>query len=320
MQKLRFSLQAVSGIAVASTAIVMAAPAVAQDAGMSQQDIQSLPVEYQTAPKVSETTETSVGVDGVETITRTRRIEYRGPATSSVGGAYHVPEPQTTATGYAPVQYAPAYATYSYAPGASVLERDQWIAECERRVQGRERKEKRGINGGVVGNRVADGDRLLGTIVGGGIGGLAGAAIGGAFDGDEGEYRDYDCEAALDSYLSNYSIQQPARIASRVIAAPVQSYGYTYPAYAPGYYDYGYAPAYHSYSYAPPAQVVMVPITYEQQQRVVVRETVREEMVQTGGGATRIIDEEVTSEPVSIKRTRKDSSRPRSSGPSKYIK
>ena len=103
---------------------------------------------------------------------------------------------------------------------------------------------------------------------------ILGNLIGGGKKNDR-----YDCEAALDSYLSQYGTQgvAPARIASRSIPAPAPaySYGQGYPAYAPGY---AYAPAY-SYSYAPPPQMVMVPMRYEQPQRVIVRETVREERV-----------------------------------------
>ena len=59
----------------------------------------------------------------------------------------------------------------------------------------------------------------------------------------------------------------------------------------PAYPAYAYAPAY-TYSYAPPQQIVYVPIRYEQQQRVVVRETVREEIYEVPG-ATRVIEERV---------------------------
>ncbi len=88
----------------------------------------------------------------------------------------------------------------------------------------------------------------------------------------------YDCDAALDGYLSQYGAPG-ARIASREIA---------YPAYAGGQaYGYGY-PVNYGYAYAPPPQIVMVPVRSEVQQQAVVRETVREETY-TVPGAARVI-------------------------------
>ena len=113
---------------------------------------------------------------------------------------------------------------------------------------------------------------------------MLGSLIGGGRD----ERGDYDCEAALDSYMSQYGYPGaiPAtRVASRSIPAPVAAY----PAYVPPVqYGYGYAPAYQSYGYTyqPPQQVVYVPVRYEQQQRVIVRETVREETVPAGASRT----------------------------------
>lgn len=265
-----------AGCAVAGLALASAGWA--QDsvpAPVTTDEVRSLPTDMQSAPvpvQSSESTETSIGADGVETIVRTRRIE-RTPDQNAQTGHY-----------YAPTTYAPA---------PMVLEREQWIAECEARTGGRSEKEKGGIiggllgaiTGGIIGNRVAgEGDRLAGTLIGAGTGGLGGALLGSLVGG--GKKGDaYDCEAALDSYLSQYGPHSP-RIASRTIPAP------SYPAYgyAPQGY-YGYAPAYgYGYAYAPPQQIVYVPIRYEQQQRVVVRETVREETY-TVPGRVREIEE-----------------------------
>ena len=287
-----------------SLALVMGLPLVAashtahaQDSGaqvegpLTTQQVEQLPPEYRTGPVVSEdVTQRSVGPDGVETITRTRRIESTGPAYP----AEYRPMAQQAAPrgdgrqGY--VSYAPA----PYAPQPVVFEREQWLEECRRRTSGRDEREKGGIigallgaiTGGIIGNRVADGERLGGTLIGVGTGGLAGLLLGNLIGGGKKNDR-YDCEAALDSYVSQYGYPAtgPARIASRTIpAAPAYAPAYAPPAYAPAYgYGYGY-PAYQGYAYAPqpqyqPQQMVMVPMRYDQQQRVIVRETVREEMV-----------------------------------------
>jgi hypothetical protein len=227
---------------------------------LGEAEVRSLPPEYRSAPVTSLTSETTVGIDGVETITRTRRIEATRPLPAAPAPQNHAPQAYPH-QGYAPVAYAPAPA---------VFEREQWIDECRRRTAGRDKDDTGliiggllgAIAGGVAGYEIAGvGDRVLGTVLGVGGGGLIGGLLGSLFDGDDDEDR-YDCEAALDSYLSQYGTPAP-RIASREIAYP--AYGYGYPAYSYGY------------SYAPPPQVVVVPVRTEVQQQVVVRETVREE-------------------------------------------
>lgn len=233
---------------------------------LGEAEVRSLPPEYRSAPVTSLTSETTVGIDGVETITRTRRIEAARPLPAAPAPQNHAPQAYPH-QGYAPVAYAPAPA---------VFEREQWIDECRRRTAGRDKDDTGliiggllgAIAGGFAGYEIAGvGDRVLGTVLGVGGGGLIGGLLGSLFDGDDDEDR-YDCEAALDSYLSQYGTPAP-RIASREIAYP--AYGYGYPAYSYGY------------SYAPPPQVVVVPVRTEVQQQVVVRETVREETYSVPG-------------------------------------
>lgn len=261
------------GIAVAAAAL----PAVAQAqvvAPMTSEEIRALPVEYQSAPSIEEFEERTIDANGVETITRTRVIEAASPYPTS-GHHYQ--------------QYTPAY---QHAPGTAVFQRDQWIAECERRTANRGDRERGGIigallgaiGGGIAGNRIADaGDRLGGTLIGAGVGGLGGLLLGSLIGGGRNDRGDYDCEAALDSYLSQYGhgVAMPvAHGAARYIPAPA------YAPAAPVHYGYGYAPAHYGYSYAPPQQIVYVPVHYQQQQRVVVTETVREEVIP---GASRVV-------------------------------
>lgn len=244
---------------------------------MSEAELSTLPPEYRTAPGSTQTSETVVDADGVETITRTRRIDAPRPAPMAPQG--YAPQP-----GYAPA-YATAYAPLAYAPAPVVFEREQWLAECRRRTEGRDQDDAGliiggllgAIAGGVAGYEIAGaGDRVLGSVLGVGGGGLIGGLLGSLFDGDDDEDR-YDCEGALDSYLSQTEAPT-ARIASREIP---------YPAYPAPAYDYGY-PASYGYPYAPPPQTVLVPVRTQQQQQVVVRETVREEPYSVPGAAREI--------------------------------
>ncbi|MDY7096879.1 MAG: hypothetical protein SXU28_01950 [Pseudomonadota bacterium] len=297
MLNARNSIRTASGLALVSTALSMAAPAVAQDSMVklpelppvggtiarpgvtttttTTTDVSTLPAEYRRLPVGEELSETTIGADGVETITRTRRIAARAPATPV---ATQMPATQHYAhQGYYPVSYAPAAAP-------AVFSREQWLDECRRRTDGRSEREKGGIiggllgaiAGGIIGNRVADGERLAGTLIGAGTGGLAGLVLGNIIGGGKKNDR-YDCEAALNGYMNQYGTQ-PVRVASRSIPAPV-----AYPAYTYAQPTYAYAPA---YTYAQPQQVVLVPVQTQQQQRVLVRETVREEVIP---GATRSI-------------------------------
>lgn len=248
-------------------------------APISEAEVRSLPAEYRTAPMAVQSDETVTVVNGVETITRTRRIDAPRalPATAAAPQGY--PQQSYPHHGHAPVAYAPA---------PVVFERAQWLDECRRRTAGRSNDETGliiggllgAIAGGVVGHEIAKvGDRTLGTVLGVGGGGLLGGLLGSLIGGGKKKDR-YDCEAALDGYLTQYGTPT-GRIASREIA-------YAPPAYAGGQaYGYGY-PANYGYAYAPPPQMVLVPVRTEVQQQVVVRETVREETYTVPGAARAI--------------------------------
>ena len=305
-----------TGIGLATAAITLPSSAMAQDGLPDLPDVQvlsdeeslALPRDMQTAPVQTtqaaisdpgETlTETVIGPDGVETITRTRRIVRRAPATQNVTRyvteeEYEVELPaQHNGAGHYSQSYAPAYAghySHAYAPGAQVFQRDQWIAECERRTDGHRGRKKGGIiggllgaiAGGIIGNRAFDSERLGGTLLGAGVGGLGGALLGSLIGGGRNDRGEYDCEAALDAYLSQHAIGGP-RIAARTIPARGPVYAPAAPVYAAPSYTYA-APQYY---YQPPQQIIYVPVEYQQRRRVIVRETVREEVVP---GATRTI-------------------------------
>lgn len=269
-------------------AFALAVPALAQAQNYSDlppltplpaAEQRALPSDMRTAPTMARTEETLTVVDGVETITRTRFIEATRPVASAPAHAY--------APGY-PQGYAPMPATAYYTGTPAVFERQQWIDECQRRTRGRNRNDTGLIIGGLLGavaggfagyEIAGAGDRVLGTVLGVGGGGLLGGLLGSLFDGDK-KKNLYNCEAALDSYLSAYGAPGQ-RIASREIA---------YPAYADqGAYGYGYPAGYsYGYTYAPPPQMVLVPVRTEVQQQVVVRETERYENY-TVPGKERII-------------------------------
>ncbi|MDJ0644212.1 MAG: hypothetical protein QNJ15_15470 [Erythrobacter sp.] len=308
MPKLRSSLRAVTGLALMAPALAVAAPALAQD------ELPPLPVpaevgptEVRTIPPVPTAPtalplgfeeETVIGPDGVETITRTRRIERS------------VAYPETVQGG--PYAQRHSYAAYPGGPVAAapvVFEREQWLQECRRRTSGRSEKEKGGIiggllgavAGGIIGNRVADGERLAGTLIGAGTGGLAGLLLGNLIGGGKKNDR-YDCEAALDGYLAQYG--QPG--AMRTV--PYSAGGYGYQGYAPAYTGrYGYSAA----CGCQQPQVVWVPVQTQVRQRVIVRETVREERIP----GTRIIPPAPS--PKMIKQTPRPAPAPR---PVKMIK
>ena len=274
MPKFRSSLRTASALAVALPAIAFATPAAAQD------ELPPLPetveietTEVRTVPPVpvAPTTrplawneEVEVGPDGVETIIRTRRIDRSGPWPHprphhgmGHGLAFYPSGP----IGHAPI----------------VLEREQWLAECRRRTEGRSEKEKGGIiggllgavAGGIIGNRVADGERLAGTLIGAGTGGLAGLLLGNLIGGGKKDGR-YDCEAALDGYLAYYRDGAARAIPGGHLGMPY------YPGYAPVYSGhYGYSAG----CGCQQPLIAWIPIRTEVRQRVIVRERITEEII-----------------------------------------
>ncbi|MET4133091.1 hypothetical protein ABIE62_002236 [Porphyrobacter sp. MBR-155] len=283
---MRLPLRNPTSLGVILPALALPAMASAQDYSdlppltpVDEAAVRSLPPEYRTAPVMSRITETVTAKDGVETIIRTRWIE--APRRQLVSSAAPQSYPQQAYPNH-------SHAPVAYTPAPVVFEREQWLDECRRRTAGRDNDETGliiggllgAIAGGVVGHEIAKvGDRTLGAVVGAGGGGLIGGLLGSLIGGGKKKDR-YDCEAALDGYLSQYGAPG-ARVAAREIAyAPYQA--------APAYgYGYGY-PANTGYAYAPPPQMVMVPVRSEVQQQVVVRETVREETY-TVPGAVRVI-------------------------------
>jgi hypothetical protein len=260
-------------------------------APLPESELETLPAEYRSLPVGGQIETTTTDADGVEVITRTRRIAGRSPAQAkqiqdsyappayAPQGYGYAPQPYAApGYGYAPTAYAPVYP----APAPAVFDRESWLDECRRRIDGRSEREKGGIiggllgaiGGGIIGNVVADGERLGGTLIGAGVGGLAGLLLGNLIGGGKKNDR-YDCEAALDGYLTQYGPGQP-RMAMRTIPAPAPP---------PAAYGYGYAQP--AYGYAQ-QQMVYVPVQYQQQQRVIVRETVREELVDVPSAARSI--------------------------------
>ena len=231
--------------------------------GALAQDSADIPTGYETLPEEYAAADTVADGKSVETVTRTRWIRKRMEGEDSPKIAHE--------DGY----YQHAHPTYPMAHAAYpvTLDRETWLAECHARTQGVERDKKGGIiggllgaiTGGLIGNRAWDSERLAGTVIGAGVGGIAGAVIGNALEGDGRDDYRYDCEAALDRYLSGASYPMHHRVASRSIPA----YGYAPMAYAPVYAA--------SYAYQQP--MTMIEIREEIPQRVIVREEVREEWV-----------------------------------------
>ncbi len=133
------------------------------------------------------------------------------------GAPMHPPVVQSYGSypGYPQYPPYPAYAPQAgYPPMPPVVDRDAWIADCRAYLREERRRADRGgtaggllgaIAGGVIGNRVADGERLGGTLIGAGIGGLAGLFIGQAIALAGGDGTKRDCKAWLRSYEDAYA-------------------------------------------------------------------------------------------------------------------
>ena len=139
------------------------------------------------------------------------------------------------------------------------FDRDAWLADCRERIRGVGREERSGViggllgaaAGGVIGNRAWDSERLAGTLLGAGVGGLAGLAIGSAIGAAGDRRREDECAWHLDRYLAG-----------------------GYPRHAYGHPGYGHAFAGYGYP-----TVAYVPVLVAVPQRAVVRETVTEEWI-----------------------------------------
>jgi len=147
------------------------------------------------------------------------------------------------------------------------FDRDTWLARCNDRIRGVNRKDRAGViggllgavAGGVIGNRAWRSERLAGTLLGGGVGALAGLAIGSAVGAAGERRREDDCAWHLDRYMADYP-------------AP----GYGQPGYSYGYPAYGHAAPGYGYGYG---GYMLMPVIVAVPQRQVVRETVTEEWV-----------------------------------------
>lgn len=278
----RTTTSATLTLAAALPALALMIPATASAQGVARVPVQTGATRVETAPPVplpslgaepltpfggptlnqtaldqpTFTEERTIGPDGVETITRTRRI-YRT-----------TPYPQTLQPGQGGI-------AYPVAPAPVVLEREQWLAECNRRISGRNETDRGGIiggllgaiGGGVAGNVIAaTGDKLVGTLLGGGLGAIGGALIGSLVGGGKKNGK-YDCEAALDGYLAQYGQAGSARVITYPF--PPSGYGYAHTG------DYAYSNS----CGCQHVQVVLVPIRTEVRQRVVVTERVTERLV-----------------------------------------
>ncbi|WP_374407221.1 glycine zipper 2TM domain-containing protein [Pelagerythrobacter sp.] len=159
------------------------------------------------------------------------------------------------------------------------FDRRAWLDDCRARFSaGDGRRDGRvaggligAAAGGVIGNRIADGDRLAGTLIGAGVGGLAGLAAGDAIGGaNDRERADDYCESLLARGSGDY--------------APMQPYAPGYPAYpypAPAYpAPYGYPAGYYGADCGCGPAFTYMPVLVAIPQRAVVRETVREEWVE----------------------------------------
>ncbi|MGB3754006.1 MAG: hypothetical protein WA954_08935 [Parerythrobacter sp.] len=213
----------------------------------------------------------------------------------------------------APVQYAapvaqPPYQQPYYQQTAPSYDREAWLDECYDRVRGE--NSDRGsaavggvlgaAAGGVLGNRIAgSGQRLGGTLLGAGIGGLVGVLGGSAIDRGAGkrEAREY-CEDYLTQYEAGQSGSQYYP----------QQVGYGHGGYGQVFQHGGYIMQQPQYGYYPaPVQYVQVLVPVEQ--RAVVREyveyvTVPETVYEEVEVVEDVVRERVIHRPAPAKRLR----------------
>lgn len=113
--------------------------------------------------------------------------------------------------------------------GYSPEQRSAWFEQCHQVYRGERQGEALGavlggVAGAAAGNRIADGSRLAGTLIGGGVGALVGGAIGEASDRNRYESQIDQCETYLVRYEQSYvgGYGQP-------YAYGAQVYGYSGP-------------------------------------------------------------------------------------------
>lgn len=224
------------------------------------------PVVYQQQPVVQAVPHSTYDDQGYDD------RDYDGSRKYDERGDYEVEEVYTTQAHHGGQTYHPAphhaypahHAQHSGPayPPQPAFDREAWLDQC-RAQYGRDRRGRGdgklggGILGaavgGVIGNRVADGDRLAGTLIGAGVGGIAGAVLGSVISGSGNNRRAGDeCETYLDRYMAGGYGQQ-------------------------GYYGHGYG---YGYTHGYATQMTYVPVLVQVPQRAIVRETVREEWVE----------------------------------------
>jgi hypothetical protein len=277
----------------AAGALSFAMPALAQDAPSPDESYQFAepapplppmppvppsppPVVFQSQPVV-QAVPAPIGAPAPAPVVRREEYTYRAApppmpqpmAMPAPPVAYAYPGGPAVAAPYPAAPYPPqAYAAPGYPPQAwgppPGFDRDAWLDNCRERTRGLAPRDRGGviggllgaITGGVIGNRSWHGERLAGTLLGAGVGGLAGLAIGTAVDAASRRRHDDECGYYLDRYF-----------------AP-QGYGYAG-------YGYGY-PQYYTMTYVP--VLVAVP------QHAVVRETVTTEWVDQPAPARCVIE------------------------------
>ncbi len=241
-------------LGVAAGALVVSAPAMAQPEmtygqkyEYAQPATAGAPVVYTQNPVVQPVpthTAHQMPHNGADYTVERAPIAHHAPVTHHAPVVHHAPMHSQ------PIVY-PAGHHGGY-PQQTGFDRNAWLDECEARYEdsnygGRRDRNGRVIGGivgaaagGLIGNRVADGDRLAGTLIGAGVGGIAGAIVGSAVDSRSRRNRT-DASAYCEDYLARYS----------------------------GGYNYGYQ---HQ-------QMMLVPVMVQVPQRAVVREYVTEEYV-----------------------------------------
>lgn len=169
--------------------------------------------------------------------------------------------------------HAGHYVGHGQMPAQPAFDRTAWLDECTSRYRSERRRGGDGdvigglvgaAAGGLIGNRIADGDRLAGTLIGAGVGGLAGLAVGSAIDHATNENRRDEALTYCEDWLARYQ----GGYGGGYGQAYGQTYGYGYPA--------GWQQGY--YGYAQPVMMVQIMVPVEQ--HAVVREYVSYETVE----------------------------------------